>query len=195
MKAKMTILVAAGALLVAPALASAADRYGYGPGITVAGNGGVLTYPGEAARLFDPGAQYGVNIGLEPFGAVGLELGYAGAAYGLDGRDGSVVENGGTALLKVGPKLGTVQPYALGGYNLMWLSGNEDANARGIDDDTMSKIPVGAGVDFVLPAGKAPLILGARGTYNFLFDNDSFDVGGAESDDQIGGQVVFGGEF
>jgi hypothetical protein len=195
MKAKITIVVAAGVLLAVPAFASAADQYGHGPGVQVQANGGVLTFPGEAAGRFSPGGTYGASVDFRPLNPVGLELGYQGASYGLERGSGNVMENGGQALLKLGPHLGAVEPYALGGYNLTWVNPNNAADAAGINSDTIQKVPVGAGVDFDIPVGSNPLVLGARGTYNFVFSNQAFSTTSSSGDDQIGGQVVLGGEF
>jgi hypothetical protein len=201
MKATMTFLAAAGALLIAPGLAHAADEYGHNGGVKVEGGAGVLTYrnDGAAAGLFSPGPQYGVHLDFNPIGAMGLEVGYQGAAYGIQGGDGTVVENGADAVLKLGPKLGAVEPYALGGYGVTRLTANGAAESAGVTDDWIQKVPVGAGVDFAIPAGANPLLLGARGTYNFLLNNDAFgsraNNTGDRGNDQIGGELMLGGKF
>lgn len=192
---KTTCLLAAVAFVAAPAVAGAADELGRDPGIKVFGDAGVLTYAGEAAGLFDPGARYGVSVGLEPFQAIGLELGYQGAAYTVENEGGTVLENGAQALVKVGPKLGAVEPYALGGAAWTRFSATDDAEASGLSDDSFGKIPVGAGVDFTLPVGDNPLVLGARGMYNFVIENEAFDTPEPRNDDQIGASLVIGGEF
>jgi hypothetical protein len=163
-------------------------------GMTVEANGGILSYPGQGAAVFQPGGQYGAAVGVTSR-VIGLELGYQGAAYGVE-RGGNLIENGGQALVKLGRETGGFMPYALGGYNLSWLTANGTAKDNGISNNVVSKIPVGAGVDYRIPSsGSSAVTVGARGTYNFVMGNDSFVHRSASADDQIGATLQVGGSF
>lgn len=169
-------------------------------GVSVTANGGVISFPGEAAADLTPGGNYGVNVGIEPLPVVELELGYVGAAYQTDGNlpgaQENVIENGGQAVLKASPKIGVVEPYAFGGYQLSWFNVYERPNSAGVvEDKTLSKLPVGAGLDFHI--GDA--VLGARGQYNFVFAADqaftNLNSDQARSADQLAGLLELGGQF
>ena len=210
MKTHLWILGALGAAAFAlPSVASAQD-YDYraserdaGPdrGVQVQAQGGIVGFPGEAASQISPGALYGVVVGIEPpIPVLELELGYQGAAYQTDerltGAQENAIENGGQAILKASPEFGAWEPYAFGGYQLSRFNVYERDNSTGaLQDDTLSKVPVGAGLDVHL----GDVLVGARGSYNFLFDNDAFtgvpnDSGDRDSD-QITGSLLVGGQF
>jgi len=167
----------------------------------VEAQGGVLSYPGEAASQVTPGGMYGVVVGIEPpIPVFELELGYQGAAYQTDSRlagaQENIVENGGQALLMASPEIGAIEPYAFGGYQLSRLNVYERPNASGaVTDDTLSKVPVGAGLDVHL----GDVLVGARGTYNFVFSDQAFtnlpQNAGNRSADQLTGSLLVGGQF
>jgi len=204
------ILGALGAAALAlPTVASAQD-YDYRAsereekpdrGVQVQAQGGIVGFPGEAASQISPGALYGVVIGIEPpIPVLELELGYQGAAYQTDerltGAQENAIENGGQALLKASPEFGRWEPYAFGGYQLSRFNVYERDNSTGaLQDDTISKLPVGAGLDVHL----GDVLVGARGSYNFVFDNDAFtnipNDNSDRSSDQITGSLLVGGQF
>lgn len=218
MKTHRWILGALGAAALAlPAAASAQDQeteveydYDYRAteraderdrGVQVQAQGGIVGFPGEAASQLSPGALYGVVVGIEPgIPVLEIELGYQGAAYQTDerltGAQENVIENGGQALLKASPKIGRWEPYAFGGYQLSRFNVYERDNSTGaVQDDTLSKVPVGAGLDVHL----GDVLVGARGSYNFIFDNDALTNvptdAGDRSSDQITGSLLIGGQF
>lgn len=218
MKTLRWILGALGAAALAlPSVASAQDRdvdidydYDYQAstrakkpdrGVQVQAQGGVVGYPGEAASQLSPGALYGVVVGIEPpIPVIELELGYQGAAYQTDerltGAQENVIENGGQALLKASPEFGAWEPYAFGGYQLSRFNVYERPNSTGaVQDDTLSKVPVGAGLDVHL----GDVLVGARGSYNFVFNDDAFTniptANGDRDADQLTGSLLVGGQF
>lgn len=167
-------------------------------GARVQASGGVISYPGEAAADLTPGGAWGVLVGIKPIPVVELELGYQGAAYQTDerliGAQENVMENGGQALLKASPLVGAIEPYVFGGYQLSWFNVYERANATGVvEDDTLSKIPVGLGFDVHVAEN---VLLGARGQYNFLVSQEAFtNFDGARSADQLGATLQLGANF
>lgn len=175
---------------------SAPDR-----GVQVQAQGGIVGFPSEAASQISPGALYGVVVGIEPpIPVLEIELGYQGAAYqsdtNLTGAQENAIENGGQAILKASPEFGRWEPYAFGGYQLSRFNVYERDNSTGaLQDDTWSKVPVGAGLDVHL----GDVLIGARGSYNFVFDNDAFtNIPNDNADrdsDQITGSLLIGGQF
>ncbi len=170
-------------------------------GLKVQAQGGVISHAGEAASQVTPGAAYGVVVGIEPpIPVFELELGYQGAAWQTDSRltgaQENAVENGGQALLMASPEIGAFEPYVFGGYQLSRFNVFERDNSTGaLQDDTISKAPVGAGLDVHL----GDVLVGARGQYNFLFNNDAFnnlDVDNQDREaDQVSGTLLIGGQF
>ena len=185
------------------AAAARAERERRGPdkGVQVQAQGGIISFPGEAASQLSPGALYGVVVGIEPpIPVFELELGYQGGAYQSDerltGAQENVIENGGQALLKASPEVGAFEPYVFGGYQISRFNVYERANSTGaLQDDTLHKAPVGAGFDVHL----GDVLLGARGSYNFIFGNDAFtNIPTQSSDrdaDQLTGSLLLGGQF
>lgn len=177
------------------------ERKGPDKGLKVEAQGGVLSYPGEAASQVTPGAMYGVVVGIEPpIPVFELELGYQGAAYQTDqrltGAQENAIENGGQAVLMASPEIGAFEPYVFGGYQISRLNVFERPNATGaLQDDTLSKAPVGAGFDVHL----GDVLVGARGTYSFVFNNDAFtniDTSNSSREaDQVSGSLLVGGQF
>jgi hypothetical protein len=137
---------------------------------------------------------------------VGVEVGYQGAAYNtkanFTGVQEGIAENGGTALLKLGPKFHGFEPYALGGYGLSFINVAERGGSAGaVQDDWVSKVPVGLGFDFKVGTRSSgtQVLLGARSTYDFLFANSAYTWTGNNntnrSGDQINTQLTLGGKF
>jgi hypothetical protein len=181
MKRMMSWLVPTFALLATPALAE--DSRENKP-FDVSAQAGLLTFTGEAANFTSPGVSYGVLAGMDVLPWLGGELSYQGAAYVTDGRlspgdnDIGISENGGQAVVKAGPRLGGIQPYALGGLALSFLNVKDRESAFGVvEDATLIKVPLGAGVDWHIPGNMndiAQFSLGARATYNLTVDSGAF---------------------
>ncbi len=166
-------------------------------GVEVQAQGGIVGFPGELASQLSPGALYGVTVGIEPgIPVLELELGYMGAAYQTDerltGAQENAIENGGQALLMASPKFGAWEPYVFGGYQLSRFNVYERDNSTGaLEDDTINKAPVGAGLDIHL----GDVLVGARGSYNFVFDDDAFtNLNDEDNVDQITGSLLVGGQ-
>lgn len=173
-------------------------RGGDDKGLKVQAQGGLLTYPGEAASQVTPGGLYGVLVGIEPpIPIFELELGYQGATYQTDGNltgaQERIMENGGQALLVASPQFGAWEPYVFGGYQISRFDVREEENSTGVvSDATISKAPVGAGVDIHL----GDFLIGARGTYNFVLDTDQFaNIDDPRSADQVTASLLLGGQF
>lgn len=195
-RARLAPYAAAAVLAALPAAAQAADDRG----LEFQLGGGVVTFPNDVD--VNTGGAYGALVGIEPWSGLGLELGYAGAAYGEDALTENVdvtenvnaTENGGYAALKVSPIIGGVfEPYALGGIGVSHLNVDEAQEGGVLQDDTFGKAPVGAGFDVHL----GDFTAGLRGTYNFIFDNQNAFQGGDSptDDDQLVGQLNLGAQF
>ncbi|WP_373045131.1 hypothetical protein [Vulgatibacter sp.] len=192
----------AGALLVAaPALASAQAETEVeaqarpAPNIEVQLFGGVVGFPGEAA--VDPGAAYGVSVGLRPGSLLGVELGYQGGAYteSVPGEAERVaaLENGAYGLLKLQPEAGPVEPYLFSGIGVARINAVDEPIEDGVlRDDTFAKVPVGGGVDIRVET----FSVGVRGLYGFVFGNrDALQTDSARGGDQLLGTVHLGAQF
>jgi hypothetical protein len=170
---------------------------------TVRGGAGVMTYGGEAAGLTAPGATYNVSGEVHVLPWMRGELGYLGGLYTseqLTGDDrATILENGGQALVKVGPTLGrNLFPHALGGLAVTRLNLRNEERAAGlIDEATNVRVPVGVGLDYELPsAGAAALMVGARGTYGFATNANAFPTLPDASDTNVWtGSLQVGGSF
>lgn len=177
-----------------------------GPELSATAEAGVATFVGDAADVTRPGATYGVNVGLGIIDPLSVELGYQGALYDAEpqvqGERARISENGGQFLVELGPRLfdRALRPYALGGVAVSRLSVvDNEASALGVvNDDTLVRVPVGAGIDYVFDASERNgVTLGARGTYRFEVAGDAFPALSAtdERAQQITGQLVLGGRF
>lgn len=141
----------------------------------VAAEVGLSTYAGEAARLTSPGVTYGISAGLELGSGVSAEFGYTGSNYGLEGSELTVAENGGRLLAKVGPVYGRLSPYGLWGLEVTRLNVVGAGEAGGVQDATMVRLPLGAGLDWALPSqGDTEISLGLRAQYLFTLDAGAF---------------------
>ncbi len=188
MKRMKSWLVPTLALLATPVLAQ--ERGPDGRPMTnydVTAQAGLLTFTGEAAGFTSPGVAYGILAGADFLPWLGGELGYQGAAYVTDSRlspgedDIGISENGAQLVAKVGPQLGGgLQPYALGGVALSFLNVMDQETAfNAVEDATLIKLPVGAGVDWNIggsPNGLAQFSVGARATYNITLDSGAFPL-------------------
>ncbi len=140
---------------------------------SVAGQAGLITYTGEAARLTTPGASYGLSVAYDLIRGVNAELGYVGSSYRVEGTTGGVSENGADVLMKVGPEYGHFSPFALWGLELSWLGTH--GPAEGIQDATLLRLPMGAGLAYTLPSDSpAEVTLGLRAAYLFTLTSGAF---------------------
>lgn len=148
-------------------------------GLTVMLGGGVEGYSGALAPRVAPGPAWGVTAALKPSKVLGLELGYNGAANELRNSDANngadIVRNGGQAVATVGLTAAPVQPYILGGVGVSRYN-VRNAGSAGLRDDTVGAVPAGVGLRTHIGNFTAD----ARGTYNFLFDNQFGGRAGAE---------------
>jgi hypothetical protein len=154
----------------------------------VQANAGLQTYAGGAANFTQPGFAYGASVSGDvvklPYVGIGAELGYLGSTYNSErlvtNNKASINENGGQALAKVGPELGGkvgghLAPYAVGGINVSRINVGDEAAVGGlIRDSTAVRIPMGVGVDYKTRQEGRGLTIGARGTYSFSTNDNSF---------------------
>ena len=174
-------------------------------GVQVQAAVGVLTFPGQVADDVEPGAAFGVLVGIEPVPVAELELSYQGAAYRtsrlVSPQQESVVEHGVQALVKASPQYGAIEPYLFAGYGLTVVQVEEQVGGPGVVlDDTLHKFPFGAGIDFHVPAGGpggTELLIGARGTYSPIIDNQAYTVADQNdrSADQLAATLNLGAQF
>jgi opacity protein-like surface antigen len=149
---------------------------------------GVNSYVGDAADLATAGPAYGVGVALRVNRALGLEVSYQGATYDTDddlpGGDYGLTENGGQALVRAGSPAGRVEPYAFGGIGFSRLDADTSLPTA-VDDATLVKVPVGAGLDYRIADGTIDWEVGARGTYNFVVSDDDAFTGVDGRPDQL----------
>jgi len=175
-------------------------------GISVNALGGVEGYTGSLAPRIDPGAAWGVGIGLQPSRIFGLELGYTGAANNITDGGGQLIRNGGNVNVKVSLAPTRVEPFVFTGVGLSRVdvrnSGQGilgDNSAGAYRDDIFGQVPMGGGLNFHL--GK--FTAGARASYNLLFDREfsprnqgnSLGIDNNEKADSWTGVINLGGVF
>jgi len=163
-------------------------------GVVVTLGGGFEGYTGDLNDALDTGGAWGVSAAIKPTRILGLELGYTGAANGLDGTEGNadVIRNGAHALATVGITPTAVQPYLLAGVGLSRYSVR--AEASGLNDDWAGAVPVGVGLRTHIGDFTADL----RGTYSMLFSQDLVPSPAADdffSDGRWGGTLQLGATF
>ena len=169
--------------------------------------GGALGYRTSPRSSQNAGPSYGFALGFRGGGPIGVELSYQGATYtpagtaDLTGGATRITENGGQAILKLGGQAGPFDLYVLGGGAISRFSvtggsvGSGVAGGTSIHDGTIYKVPAGVGLDFHIPVGGPDLLIGARGQYNFLFNQSEVFSGVSNSSrdaDQIQAQVNVG---
>ena len=169
--------------------------------------GGALGYRTSPRGGANAGPAYGFALGYRTGGPVGIELSYQGATYtpsgtrDLTGGVDRITENGAQALLKLGGQAGPFDLYVLGGGAVSRFTvagGSSDTSVAGgtsVHNGTIYKVPAGVGLDFHIPVGGPDLLLGARGQYNFIFNQSDVFSGVSNSDrdaDQIQAQVNVG---
>lgn len=154
----------------------------FDPTLGIIGDVGVSDYNLDLNNEIDAGVGYGLLVDLSPSRNIGLEVGYRGAVNDLNDNissDGRIVTNqlGGNVKLNLVPPSydlpGGLRPFIFGGA--FWHRVDTDNFTPGIrDDSNLFALPVGAGVEAALGRG---FLLGARFTYNFLFDEQSTFAG------------------
>jgi len=169
--------------------------------------GGALGYRTSPRGGANAGPSYGFALGFRTGGPVGIELSYQGATYtpsgtrDLTGGVDRITENGAQALLKLGGQAGPFDLYVLGGGAVSRFTvaggsaGTSVAGGTSVHDGTIYKVPAGVGLDFHIPVGGPDLLIGARGQYNFIFNQSDVFSGVSNSDrdaDQIQAQVNVG---
>ncbi len=191
-------------MLVAPAIAFAQAREESGQReerFDVRYNAGPLWYTGEVAGFMAQGWSYGVSAGMDLSRLWGVELGYHGAAYRTEeiaGDSTGIVENGAQGLVRFGPEWNNIEPHALAGVAVTHLGAGDEAASGGlVEDGTLVRLPLGAGVSYDLMSGATSnLNVGARVLYSLGLGSEPFPtVDGATSSSQITGQLQVGGKF
>ncbi|MCI0571511.1 MAG: porin family protein [Myxococcaceae bacterium] len=172
-----------------------------GKGFNVRAMAGPVAYTGDAATVTTPGATYGVNAGWDFSRFIGAELGYQGQVYGsspaVGGERDTLLENGGQALAKVRTDIGNFVPYAMGGLGISWLTGASAQSAGLVENDTLFRLPLGAGVDYRFgEQGAGNVTLGVRGVYQLGLDSGAFPTqNNATSSSQLMGVASLGGNW
>ncbi|MFN7133378.1 MAG: hypothetical protein ACK4N5_14965 [Myxococcales bacterium] len=145
-------------------------------GITVGALGGVEGYTGSLAPRIEPGAAWGVGLGLQPSHFVGLELGYTGAANQIGGNEvfgvggANMIRNGAHANVKVSLTARRVEPFVFSGIGINRMD-FRGGTPQDFNRDLYGQVPVGGGLNFHVGNFTA----GARVSYNMLFDRDFVD--------------------
>jgi hypothetical protein len=166
---------------------------------SVSGQAGILAFAGEAARLTTPGPLYGVAVGVEFTPGVNLEFGYQGSTYNTEagpaGGDSGIVQNGGQAMLNLGPEIEDFFPFAQFGIQVSRL--NVLRNVQEVRDATVAWLPMGVGMMYTIPSDNpADINVGARGTYNFTLDSGAFPtVSEPGAANQFTASALVGGRF
>lgn len=136
---------------------------------------GVSDYNRAYGNSVDTGVGYGALIDLSPVRNIGLELGYRGAVNDFGEQfsgNGQVITNqvGGNLRLNLVPAThdlpGGLRPFVFGGAFYHRVDTNGFTPGIG-DDINAFALPVGAGLEADI---SKRLLVGARFTYNFLFD-------------------------
>lgn len=169
-------------------------------GLTVLAGGGVEGYTGNFASAIDPGVGWSVVADIKPWRALGLELGYRGAANDIDsGVTGSpegatngadILRNGGHAAVIVAVPT-AVQPYALAGFGIDRYDYRGDNPVLGLRDDTTTTMPVGLGLRTHTGGFTADL----RASYDVLLNDDFSNVDSDLLDGRYAGMLQIGGTF
>jgi opacity protein-like surface antigen len=157
--------------------------------------GGYEGYTGNFGDAINGGPMGGIYFGLQPFPAIGFELGYTGGFhnFALNLRDGAdLIRHGPQVAVTLGVPLGVVKPYALAGI------GVDFSTLRATDllesnTDTGGFVPLGAGLMFNATRNVA---IDARFQYHVLFDKASFtDAQQEEGGGRYQAQLSFGYMF
>ncbi len=139
---------------------------------------GVSNFALGLAAISKPGAGYAGTVQLAPSRVLGIEVGYLGAVNDVRSNfatDSRLITNQVGADLRLnfvpsGYDLpGNLRPFVFGGA--AYQSINPQNFVPGVTNASALAIPVGGGIE----AGVGDFIIGARYTWNFLFQaNDAF---------------------
>lgn len=181
------LLLAAAALVVAPATAPAAEN-AWGPTpradseVNVFGlpldqvsvGFGYNNYTGDFAGDVGAGAGWNVGADLDVSRPVDLELNYIGGINSFNGEieTFNAYTNGVQAAVQVEPWTwdDTFTPYASGGLGLNRISVAKDTDLnQEFQSDTAAAVPLAAGLDVSLGEN---WVAGARAQYDILLDNE-----------------------
>lgn len=167
---------------------------------TLAVMGGVEGYSGPLAGEINPGATYGLALGVEPLQFLGFELGYSGGVANLHNTSGvggpDLIRNGGyliatpglTAWLD-GSGSASIKPYLLGGVGLDGYTAQNNAPGQGFTNQVDGNVPFGAGIEL----RAAQFVANARFNYNWEFGNQFQPF--TNSPFRYQGQLALGGAF
>lgn len=152
----------------------------FGPSVGIIADVGVSDYNRGLAGSTDPGVGYGVLVDLSPMRNIGLEVGYRGAVNDMKDRvsaDGRVVTNqlGGNLRVNLVPATrdlpAGLRPFVFGGA--FYHRVDTDGFTPGVSDDINAfALPVGLGLEADI---SKRFLVGARFTYNFLFNETGTD--------------------
>lgn len=149
-------------------------------GLGVALLGGVEGYTSSLAPRLNPGGGWGLMVTAQPTPIVGLELAYSGANNRITDPNTSgasrIIRTGGQADLKFSLLPRAVEPYLFGGIGINRATIRSNTPDSGYQPDTFGSVPVGGGVNF--HAGH--LVVGARGTYDWLFGQSFAPTSGSK---------------
>src|SRR5262245_51653164 len=158
-----------GAALSGNALAASRDYDKQGD-TNVFLKGGIGAYTGELNALTAAGPTWGLQVNLQPWNMIGIELGYEGSRNQIDDARligaPALTRHGGTALVKLAPPiLERVKPFVGVGVGASHVSVAGDASGL-YRNDIMEEIPLAAGIEFNSGAFTA----GVRATHRWLID-------------------------
>lgn len=199
MRSKLGWVVLAGAVLAGSAMAATVDGYEYDRrgDTNVFLKGGIGGYTGALSELTGAGPTWGLQLNLQPYRVIGIELGYEGSRNQISDVRVSgapaLTRHGGTALIKVAPPfVERVKPFVgLGvGASHVSVAGDTFGMYR---NDIMEEVPLAAGLEF----NKGSLTAGLRATYRVLLD-EGFAAGAAPTNPTGGlldASVTLGGRF
>ncbi|MHB8874416.1 MAG: hypothetical protein ACYC8T_12075 [Myxococcaceae bacterium] len=193
--------LAGACLLAAPALAQSYDDDPVPLDVRL--NLGLLDYTGDLGVSTQVGGLYGVTLGFQSRGLMGLlgaEAGYEGSYNSVAGEGtGALVRHDVNGLVKIGPMFelrerDRIKPFVGVGVGVSYVNATNDAETVGLHDDWMAEIPLAAGVEYRVGL----LTAGVRGTWRVLAF-DEFAGPGPDTDNPPGslasGSITFGGVF
>ncbi|MHB8873165.1 MAG: outer membrane beta-barrel protein [Myxococcaceae bacterium] len=197
---KLLGALAGACLLATPALAQDDAKR---PPVDVRLNGGIADYTGDLGATTQLGGMYGVTVGTNLPGAMGLlgaEAGYEGSSNSVVGDGtGTVIRHDLNGLLKLGPAFTVrendqLKPFVGAGIGVSYVNPTDEAEAVGLRTDWLAEVPVAAGVEYRMGNFTA----GVRGTYRVLMF-DEFAEPTPEANNPSGGlasgSLTLGGVF
>lgn len=180
---KSTFGVIAAALLSTPAFALS--------GVQVSAGAGAGNFTRDLSSDSGTGAAYGAMVAFQPADLLGLEVAYDGITAGNNSplaTNSRLNANGVKGDLKVNLAPGAVEPYLFGGAGFYHLS--ETGAAPGFSTANSFAVPVGAGVNAHISDA---FLIGARFTYDLLFQTGDFRPGLSANTDLYTATINIGG--